>query len=281
MPANAYPAPSERETFAIARALAADDTERATVDRLLAQLVALGAAEDAAVEQIQANRLARGEKIRKPTRAEQEAIDDLAGEDIMDPAIRAHLRSQPRAADALRAIAWSYLTVPAIRRASQRFHHPDDWPIELSLIEAHESFARAVFAFIGDAAYEREAALQAARQVMESGGGAIFVVLDATDDLPDMDGKALSRHLERLDGLAEAAGVALPGSFLGIGGRGSQDWFDAAEGLRTVEALQAAIKPGSVKLKDKGALRADLEAMAEGLRAAQAAGMRFHLEIDT
>jgi hypothetical protein len=105
----------------------------------------------------------------------------------------------------------------------------------------------------------------------------VFLVLEGVEVPPSFDGKALSRHLERLDAVASAAGTTMPGSFLGFG---DDDWFDAADGLRTAEALLAAIRPGSVKLRDKTAVRADLEALRDALRSALAAGTRFHLGID-
>jgi hypothetical protein len=194
--------------------------------------------------------------------------------------MRDHLRQQARAADTLRGMAWGYTTVPAMRRAGLRHVHADDRAVMLEVLEATARFAKALFAFIGDAQFRREAGLQAGRDARAMGGGAIFPVFDSAHGSADVDGKALSRHFDRLDALAEAAGTTSPSAFQGYGGGDSEDWFDAADGVRAVEALLAAIRPGSVKLKDKGARRADLDALAEALRAAQAAGARFHLEVD-
>jgi len=274
-----FPSRSDRETFAIARELARTDAERATIETLEAQLVALGALEEAASDRIRAQTVARGGKV--PSLAAVERIaEQFGGDPGLAPEIREHLRSQPRAADTLRPMAWANTTVPAMRRAGLRLVHEDDRAAMIEVLDANARFAEALFAFIGDADFRRQAGLQAGRDARSMGGGAIFPVFDATPAAADIDGKALSRHFDRLDALAEAAGVTPPSAFLGFGGDDSEDWFGAAEGLRTTEALLAAIRPGSVKLKDKGALRADLDALAGALRNALAVGASFYLEVD-
>ena len=279
MALDAFPSRSDRETFAIARELARSDDERRTVDAFEARLVAIGEFEEATVEGIRANRLARGEKVPSAA-AIQRVIDDYGDNPGLDPQISEHLRAQARPADTLRALAWAHTTTTAMRRTGLHHLHVDDRPLMVALMDAHVRFADALFAFIGDTAFRREAGLAAGRDARSMGGGAIFPVFDTAHAAVDIDGKALSRHFDRLDALAEAAGVTAPSAFLGFGGDDSEDWFDAGDGLRTLEALLAAIRPGNVKLKDKGALRGDLDALADALRAAQAGGARFHLEVD-
>ena len=279
MALNAFPQRSDRETFAIARELARTADERRAIDTFEAQLVAIGELEESTVEDIRANRLARGEKLPSAA-AIQRIVDQYGDNPGLDPMIRDHLRAQPRAVDTLRALAWAHTTTTAMRRTGLHHLHVDDRPLMVALLDAHVRFAEALFAAIGDAGFHREAAITAARDARSMGGGAIFPVFDTTQAVVDIDGKALSRHLDRLDALAGSAGVTAPGAFLGFGGDDSEDWFDAADGLRTVGALLEAIRPGSVKLKDKGALRADLDALADALRTAQAGGARFHLEVD-
>lgn len=53
-------------------------------------------------------------------------------------------------------------------------------------------------------------------------------------------------------------------------------WFSAAEGVRTVKALRAAVDPAA---RDTAALRADLEALGVALQAAVDEGVDFCLTV--
>lgn len=275
---------SEHDTFDIAMQLATTDDERRGIESLRRQLDALVQARDASIGQFNANKLARGEKVRTLNRAEQAAIAGLGTDPGLDPFVREQLLMSGSAGEALKGIAYAHKIGLPSRRAALRHLHPDDRPTEERLIAQEDAFADDVLAFIGDEAWNKEvrnAVRQAFLDRTISGGGAIVVVLDKpASQTVEADGKALAVHFDELESITEELGVAPISAFFGIGGTRSQDWFQPHTGLATITALAAHIAPASYKTRSKRALLADLRALADTLETAHAVGAAFHIEVD-
>lgn len=276
-----YPSRTQRETFAIARELAVSTSERDAIDQLLQQLVLIGRAETEAIASIRSARRARGEKVRELNLAENAAIDDLADPGL-EPGVRDYLTQLPAAADVLRSIAHGHALVLPLRKANLRYHHPDDRPIEEALIGQWNEFLESVFDFIGDATWRREMEWLVAKQLLSqpAAGGAIFIVLDGAAAIAEIDGKALAKNFDRLETIAGTLGLTPFSAFFGIGGSGSQDWFDPGQGIATAAGLTGEIKLAACKIKGKQALLADLQAFVDVLQHARSAAARFHIEVD-
>ena len=56
-----------------------------------------------------------------------------------------------------------------------------------------------------------------------------------------------------------------------------EEWFEAAEGLATVQGLLAHLRDEPASVPEPGKVVADLEVVERALRAAVETGMRFHL----
>jgi len=107
-------------------------------------------------------------------------------------------------------------------------------------------------------------------------------------------GKALARELERVDFAARKCKVTQPSSLLSenpaalveeMKAQGfdpakmrvpPEQWFDAAEGLRTVRGLIAQVTANLNDFKQPNPILRDLKAAEALLAAAAAAGVRFH-----
>jgi hypothetical protein len=129
---------------------------------------------------------------------------------------------------------------------------------------------------------------------------AIFVTLEK--DLPDAraayakaaSGKALARESDRLDAAARAQKVTPITSLLSENPQAlaeqmradgfdpskmrlpPEQWFTAAEGLRTVRALSAHVSADLNKFKQPNPILRELKAAETLLTAAEASGVRFH-----
>jgi hypothetical protein len=132
-------------------------------------------------------------------------------------------------------------------------------------------------------------------------GVALYVALEK--EIPGFDassvcGKRLEKAQERLDGIAKELGLTPLGDFISVapedvlaffedqGGvpegqeLAPEDWFDPAEGLRTVRGLLSYVRDNPASIKQARGVCDDLEAAEEVLAAAQRHGVRFHLAID-
>ena len=107
-------------------------------------------------------------------------------------------------------------------------------------------------------------------------------------------GKALARELERVDFAARKCKVTQPSSILSdnpaalieeMKAQGfdpakmrvpPEQWFDAAEGLKTVRGLIAQVTANLNDFKQPNPILRDLKAAEALLAAAAAAGVRFH-----
>ena len=107
-------------------------------------------------------------------------------------------------------------------------------------------------------------------------------------------GKALARELERVDFAARKCKVTQPSSLLSenpaalieeMKAQGfdpakmrvpPEQWFDAAEGLKTVRGLVAQVTANLNDFKQPNPILRDLKAAEALLAAAAAAGVRFH-----
>ena len=107
-------------------------------------------------------------------------------------------------------------------------------------------------------------------------------------------GKALARELDRLDFAAKRRGVAPPTSLLSeshaalaeqLRAEGfdptkmrlpPEQWFPAADGLKTVRALAEHVGANLNDFKQPNPILRDLKAAEAILAAADAAGVRFH-----
>lgn len=125
---------------------------------------------------------------------------------------------------------------------------------------------------------------------------AFYIVLE--EKIPGVDavgleGRALSRHSDSLQALANEAGVKPLTSFFSIdkseveGLLGEavgeieipdKQWFPAAEGVRTILALLNAV--GAQKPPDTEKLMNELQEFKNVLDAAHARNIRWHLGID-
>jgi hypothetical protein len=108
-------------------------------------------------------------------------------------------------------------------------------------------------------------------------------------------GKTIARESERLDGAARVAGVTALTSLLSenpeklaaqLREEGfdpakmrlpAEQWFPAAEGLKTARGLAAHVTANLNNFKQPNAILKDLRAIEELLTAADAAGVKFHL----
>ncbi|HEX7446768.1 MAG TPA: hypothetical protein VF306_04440 [Pirellulales bacterium] len=122
---------------------------------------------------------------------------------------------------------------------------------------------------------------------------AVAVALER--DIPGVDSPLFSEPLfaemDRMNEMAEAAGARLLASFIGTApaqSLGFEDdelqqpatpveWFDATEGLRSVEAILKAVRERSADYDDD--VLADLDQVRRLLESAREAGVRFNLEI--
>jgi hypothetical protein len=112
------------------------------------------------------------------------------------------------------------------------------------------------------------------------------------------DGKLLARNFEALDAIAAAAGLPTFSSFgdnrpIPAGFEGDPDelddalgpfneWFPAADGLRVVEGVSAAISSGAAgvqSLRSRDQVVGELRDLAACLRPAAERGARFRLEL--
>jgi hypothetical protein len=132
-------------------------------------------------------------------------------------------------------------------------------------------------------------------------GVALYVALEK--EVPGFDassvwGKCLEKAQTRLDGIAREHGLTPLGDFISVApedvlafleGEGgvpedlelpTEDWFDPAEGLRTVRGLLSYIRDNPASVKQARGVCDDLEAAEEVLAAAKEHGVRFHLAID-
>jgi hypothetical protein len=107
-------------------------------------------------------------------------------------------------------------------------------------------------------------------------------------------GKALARELERVDFAARKCKVTQPSSLLSenpaalieeMKAQGfdpakmrvpPEQWFDAAEGLKTVRGLVAQVTANLNDFKQPNPILRDLKAAEALLAAAEDAGVRFH-----
>ena len=128
------------------------------------------------------------------------------------------------------------------------------------------------------------------------------IVITLERDLPDAaaayakagSGKALARESDRVDGAARRRGVAPPTSMLSESQAAlvaqlreegfdpakmrlpPEQWFPAADGLKTVAALIEHISANLNDFKQPNPILRDLKAAEALLKAADAAGVRFH-----
>jgi hypothetical protein len=126
---------------------------------------------------------------------------------------------------------------------------------------------------------------------------AFYIVLE--EKIPGVDavgleGRALSKHSDSLQALANEAGVTPLTSFFSVDksevegllgdalGAGieipDKPWFPAAEGLRTISALLTAV--GSRNTPESEKLMNELKEFKNVLDAAQARNVGWHLGID-
>jgi hypothetical protein len=132
-------------------------------------------------------------------------------------------------------------------------------------------------------------------------GVALYVALEK--EVPGFDassvcGKCLEKAQTKLDGIAKEHGLPPLGDFISVApedmlaffeGEGgmpeglevpAEDWFDPAEGLRTVRGLLSYLRDHPASVKQARGVRDDLEAAEQVLAAAKEHGVRFHLAID-
>ena len=128
---------------------------------------------------------------------------------------------------------------------------------------------------------------------------ALYIVAEQT--IPGFDaasvcGKALEKAQNRLDALARSHDLTPVSDFISIDpdeaadfleGEGIDDveipaeqWFDAADGLKTIQGLLGAVRADPAKLKNADRVLEDLEAIEKVLLAADEQGVRFHLAVD-
>jgi hypothetical protein len=130
---------------------------------------------------------------------------------------------------------------------------------------------------------------------------AIYVALEK--EIPGFDassvcGKCLEKAQARLDGIARerrltpltdflsTAPEDVLGFFEDMGGMPeglqppAEEWFDPAEGLRTVRGLLDYLRDNPTSVPRARGVRDDLEAAEAVLAAAREHGVRFHLAID-
>lgn len=125
---------------------------------------------------------------------------------------------------------------------------------------------------------------------------AYYIVLDDEDPGFDtfVNGKALA-HEDGLNELCAALGLKSFDDYLTMSGdelsdllgedielpEGSgEQWFDADEGLRWIEALAAHIRANPSAVTDAEGCLSDLEEYADVLKKTAAAGAHWHLSID-
>jgi hypothetical protein len=131
---------------------------------------------------------------------------------------------------------------------------------------------------------------------------ALAIVVTLEKELPDAtaayakakSGKALARESDRLDGAARRKGAAAPTALLSESQAAlieqmkeqgfdpsrmrlaPEQWFPAADGLKTVRALADYVTANLNDFKQPNPILRDLKAAEALLAAAEAAGVRFH-----
>jgi hypothetical protein len=132
-------------------------------------------------------------------------------------------------------------------------------------------------------------------------GVALYVALEK--EIPGFDassvcGKFLEKAQTRLDGIAKEHGLTPLGDFISVAPEDvlaffedqggipegqeppAEEWFDPAEGLRTVRGLLSYVRDNPSSVRQARGVCDDLEAAEEVLAAAKEHGVRFHLAID-
>jgi hypothetical protein len=119
-------------------------------------------------------------------------------------------------------------------------------------------------------------------------------------DASSVDGKYLEKALTQLDGIARSLGLVPLATFISgdpseaaalLGDAGDvpddvhlseEQWFEPAEGLKTVQGLLDVIRrdPSRVRNADVKRVMADLENTEKGLLAACERSIRFHFAVD-
>ena len=119
-------------------------------------------------------------------------------------------------------------------------------------------------------------------------------LVDAPAGVKGANGKAIARETDRLDSAARRKNVEPPTSLLSESQAAlieqlkvdgfdpskmrlpAEQWFDAAQGLKTVRALIEYVSANLNDFKQPNPILRDLKAAEALLAAADAAGVRFH-----
>ena len=129
---------------------------------------------------------------------------------------------------------------------------------------------------------------------------ALYIVLERDGPEIDshVDGKALSRNEEALSRLAAELGVTPLMSFfsmsvrdlqadasdlgveIDVGDAPAEQWFEAADGLRTVRALVSHLEHDQEAVAKPERVLSDLRAFADVLMKADATRIWWHLAVD-
>ena len=111
--------------------------------------------------------------------------------------------------------------------------------------------------------------------------GALHIVVQVTKSPRGIEGKALASAWPAIDDLARSLGVT-PFAELGDDDEADDErpasempWFDAADGLRTVQAILGALDSDPSALPDSEYVRYDLEDVRDVLTAASENRVRF------
>lgn len=275
---------TDLELFEIARGKASSAEQRERIDALWRLHESLAQDEADALAAIRAAKAARGEEVRALTASEQEWLAEFTQDGGLDPGMRRWHEKLATPQEVLKSLAYGLKFTVHLRRGQLRHHHEADRPIAQRVIDGYDAAAEAFFDFIGDDAYRRKTCREIAELTIASNRSscAVFPVFDI--DLGDGDastnGKSIGAAYDRLEAMAAERQLPALSTFLGFAERGSGDWFEPREGLRTVNALIDQVALPATKLKGKRALLVDLRELAAVLTAAEQRGARFHLEFD-
>jgi hypothetical protein len=277
---------SVRETLQIALSKARSAEERRLIDGLMLEFDDLARAEIASIRQVRENKIRRGEKLRPLTRAELKHLEEEMADAGLHRVTRKHFESMTLPGEVLQSLVHDQLFAAELTRQGLEEMHPDDRAIDLLIVDRNRALATAMLSIINDPEIEskvrRDVAIENLRIASGGNGGEIVPVLEIDDETigDQLSGKSIAASMTRLDDLAREIGVTPLSSFLGFAGIGSGDWFDPRDGLATVEALRARIRPATYTLRGKKALLGELGDLAVVLAGAISRGTRFHIEVD-
>jgi hypothetical protein len=272
----------EQRALELAQSRAASDAERAAIERLRGLRAALQAEREAHHQLMVARRHARGEVYSDAKIKSINAFGPDRKE--LDKTVNDYYAQQDGAMGVLKAHGLSHFGAAMMSQRSNLAYAPPDVIDEVRKMQKlEEAFADAWISTIGDPAFNArlaQARRDAAKLFRTSATPMWLVVHPACPAQRDMDAGALGRAWSKLESISEEAGLKPLSEYVGIDGQAAEDGAPAAEVLKAVDGLLAAIDASGKKLPAKKATLAVLQEVRAILEWAEEHQARVYFEVD-